>query len=324
MNYQGKISEYLSHSFGWDVKFGELGILKNKISFGLLRSADYSIFELKDIKAVAIKLQPEDDFRFVKNLAKTVRKMVGMETLLVFENIDSYQRRSLIENRINFIVPDRQVYLPSVGIMLNERGLGMQQHDDEKLSPVATAVIISFLEQFIPEGISISDIAQRLGYSIKTLSLAISELERHGIVSTYKEGRAKKVLFPKGRKSIWEQAYPLMINPVEKILYTDNVKLAANIGVKASDTALSEISMLAGPQQDVYAVYARDPRLNELDLNPNDGTLAIEIWKINPILTAKNGIADPFSLALTYKEEDDPRVNNELEKVLSESLIFSE
>lgn len=321
MDYQGKISDYLNKSFGWKVKFSELGAMKGKLNYGLLGSADFSLFELGDIRTVAIKPASEDDFRFIKKLAKTVRKMLETETILILGGLDTYQRRSLIENRINFIVPYKQVYLPSIGIMLNERGLGMQQRKDEMLSPVATAVIVGYLEHFISEDSNISDMAQQLGYSVKTLSLAISELERHGLVTSKKVGRTKRILFPMIRESLWKQAYPLMVNPIDKVLFTNNVQLAAKIGVKASDTALSEISMLAFPHQDVYAVYARDPRLKELELNPDDGTVAIEVWKFNPLLTAKNGIADPFSLALSYKEEDDPRVNIELEKVLNESLI---
>ncbi len=111
-----------------------------------------------------------------------------------------------------------------------------------------------------------------------------------------------------------------MKNPVEKRLYTSDTSRAKEIGVKASDTALSEISMLTTPNQEVYAIYARDPKLKELPLNSNDGSTIIEIWKTDPHITSNEGRADIFSLALTYKDDDDPRIKKELKNIINERL----
>ncbi len=318
MEYKGKILKYLNQSFGWSVRFEDFTALKRKLTYGLLGAAEYSVLRMEDMAALAVKPVSENDFRLNKKIVATVGKKTGMAVVLIIDSIDSYQRRSLIENRINFIVPDRQIYLPAFGILLSERGLGVGQYKNDSLSPVATAVILYHLAHKSLADMSISEIAGQLGYSIKSLSLAVSELERYGLVSVMQRGRKKLVRFPHTNKDLWERAYPVMANPVEKRLFTDNVRRIAEIGIKASDSALSEISMLAGPQQEAYAVYARDPRLKELTLNPNDGEIVVEIWKTDPKLTAANGIADRFSLALSYKGDDDPRINMELERILNE------
>ena len=149
----------------------------------------------------------------------------------------------------------------------------------------------------------------------------MTELEGRNLVELKRKGQKKLISFPTSDKTLWERAYPMMANPVGKRGYTNNSRLAAEIGVKASDSALSEISMLAEPQQKTYAVYSRDPRIKELALNPDDGTTVIEIWKINPQLTEATGVVDLFSLVLSYKDDDDPRVNTELGKLLKKSLM---
>lgn len=320
MKNEGKIKEYLLNSFGWNVKFDSPDSLKGCLPYALLGAAEYAIISYADFSGVAIEPRTNDDFRMIRNLVDTVERKTGKPALLVLEGLDSYQRRVLIENRINFIVPCRQLFLPVLGILMNERGLGFRQSSQDTLSPVATAIIMNQLSKGNIQGRSVSQVAEAMGYSVKTLSLAVNELEEQGLVTVRQEGRKKLLDFTYSPKELWDKTYTLADSSVEKRMFTAKKALAAEIGIKASDSALSEVSMLSAPQQDVYAVYARNPRLKELELNQNDGSAIIEIWKTDPALTAENGNADIFSLALTYKEDDDPRIRKEMDKLLAEKL----
>lgn len=321
MENQGKLIGYLEQTFGWRAEYEDAGFLKKKLTYALLSAAEYSIIRIEGIEMVGIMPIADDDFRWIKKLAVNTGKISGMPALLILNGLDSYQRRSLIDNRINFIVPGRQAYLPSIGIALNERGTAKRPDKEEYLSAIATAVIVHHLANSDTREVSISDMAEQLGYSVKSISLAMTELEGRNLVELKRKGQKKLIYFPTSDKTLWERAYPMMANPVGKRVYTNNSRLAAEIGVKASDSALSEISMLAEPQQETFAVYSRDPRIKELAINPDDGTTVIEIWKINPQLTASTGVVDLFSLVLSYKDDDDPRVNTELEKLLNKSLM---
>lgn len=320
MKLEGKISDYLKVTFGWNAKFDQLGLLNDKLTFAHLNAGEYSILDIEGISIIAI-LPKTKDFRMLKELAISVNKRLQMPTALILNSIDAYQRRSLIEARINFIVPEYQVYLPSIGISLNDRKLSKRQIDEGQLSPMATSVILYQLRYPQSDGMNISEIATNMKYSVKTLSLAISELEQHKLIAIKRENRNKIIHFPTTKKELWEKAFHLMKNPVVKKFFTNDAQLIKEIGIKASDTALSEISMLAAPRQEIYAVYSRHPRLNELSLNPYEGTIEVEIWKTDPLLTASEGIADAFSLALSYKDDDDPRIIIELEKIIKKSFI---
>lgn len=320
MKYEGKIKDYLQNSFGWNVGFESFDSHKGKLPYALLGAAEYAMIKCQDFNGVAIAPKSEDDFRMTRNLVGTVERKIGMPTILILEHLDSYQRRVLIDSRINFIVPDKQLYLPTFGILMQERSLGVRQSSQEKLSAVAVAVIILQLAKGTLNGKSVSQVAEIMGYSIKTLSLAVNELAQHGLIALRQEGRKKLLDFTLLPKQMWDKIYPMAESPIERRMFTADKEMAAEIGIRASDSALSEVSMLIPPIQEVYAVYARNPRLKELDLNVSDGSAIIEIWKTDPSLSAEGGNADIFSLALTYKEDDDPRVRKELEKIINEKL----
>lgn len=316
----GKIKEYLLKSFGWHVEFEGFDTHNGKLPYALLGVAEYTLIRCQDFNGVAIEPKSEEDFRMTRNLVSTVERKTGMPVLLIVESLDHYQRRVLIDNRINFIVPNKQIYLPAVGVLMNERGLGVRQAASERLSGVATAIITLQLSKGTLQGKSVSQAADIMGYSVKTLSLAVNQLEENGLVTLKPEGRKKILDFILPPKELWNKAFNLSDSPMEKRMFAIDKEMASKIGIKASDSALSEISMLAAPQKEVYAVYARNPQLRDLELNPNDGSVIIEVWKTDPALAAANGIVDIFSLTLTYKDDDDPRIRKELDKLLTENL----
>ena len=122
-------------------------------------------------------------------------------------------------------------------------------------------------------------------------------------------------------KNCGEKFYAIPKSPVEKVLYTTKEDIASQIGIKSSDAALSQMCVLTSPSnKKTVAVYERDKRIKELELNPSVGTTVIEVWKTDPKLNAENGKADIFSLALTYKENNDPRIRKELNKLTEEVL----
>lgn len=320
MNNKGKIKNYLLDSFGWNIDIDNFDSLKGKLPYALLGAAQYAIIRCWSFEGVAIAPKSEEDFRKTRNLVGAVERETGMPALLILESLNSYQRRTLIDSRISFIVPNKQIYFPSLGVLMNERGLGVRQSASKKLSPVATSIIVLQLSKKNLQGKSVSQVAKIMGYSVKTISLALNEIEQHNLISFRQKGRKKLLDFTLSPKELWEKAYSLADNPVERKMFATESSMVSKIGLKASDWALSEISMLTAPQQEVFAIYARNPRIKELRLNSHDGSAIIEIWKTNPALTAVDGRVDIFSLALSYKEDDDPRVRKEIDKVLNNTL----
>ncbi len=57
--------------------------------------------------------------------------------------------------------------------------------------------------------------------------------------------------------------------------------------------------------------------MKETDTQWNeDPAVNIELWKYDPGLFAKNGVVDPISLAMSLSDNEDERVQGELQEML--------
>lgn len=319
MKNEGKILEYLHSSFGWDVTIENADNLVKKIPYGYTMGAEYLSATIDGRRFVLIDMEETVDLRYAKKMYAAVKQFTQTPAILVIDSVDTHQRRSLIESRIDFIVPAKQVYLPSMATFITERGVVAQPHGYGTLSTVATLIVIYHLVKRNLSGMSVSDVAKEIGYSIKTTSIAISELKKKDLIQVSTEGRTKRIVFALDDYELWNKGSRIMENPVAKKLYTDSEIIKA-IGVKASDTALGEVSMLQPPNQNSYAVYYRSGEISGIAMNQYDGKYVVELWKYNPLSTAKHGIVDSLSLALTYKDDDDPRIVIELKKLIDRTL----
>ena len=111
-------------------------------------------------------------------------------------------------------------------------------------------------------------------------------------------------------------ALPLLQNPVRKTFFCDSVK--GKFAVSGIN-ALSYYSMLTQDEVQTYAAYYKEvssSAINALfgEANSWEGPYKIEIWKYPPIVT--DGMVDRLSLALTLKDDSDPRVQKELKQMI--------
>lgn len=244
-------------------------------------------------------------------------KLTGQQVILVLENIDAVRRRVLIANRKSFVVPGKQVYLPFMGTLLAERGMtcetALARHS---FSPAAQVLLLSHLQKESFEGKNISEIANQLPYSVKTVSAAAKELQQAGVCMIDGDNSGKYIHWmPK--EEIWDKSYPWLINPVQEVLYCDRIELILEaLRFVTYDKALAEYTFMADFSGEAFAVYKNDVTIKKLKnnavFNAVEGKYRIELWKYNPALLAKDGIVDALSLALCYKDSDDERVVSEL------------
>jgi len=116
-------------------------------------------------------------------------------------------------------------------------------------------------------------------------------------------------------KELWEKAMPLMLSPVERILYTDEQLEEKPI---AGESALESYTMLSTPEVPCKAVskvwVAEHPKAM---LNKNYGECRVEVWRYDPMLLAKGNVVDPLSLYLSLQSNEDERVRIELRNLIN-------
>lgn len=269
------------------------------------------------IFAIKQNLTPEQ----YKKQAEIIEKNTLKPVVFVFDNIESYNRKRLIQKKIGFIVPGRQMYLPQLFIDIKDFG-STQLKKSEKLFPAAQCLMFYHLLGNKVADNNFKTIAKKINYGTMTITRAANVLASFNLCRI-EGGKEKSLVFEKSRKQLWEEVQTYLIDPVDKELYTDD-NCEFNFIYKAGINALSHYTEIAGTDKNLYAVSYENWKslLEKRKLNfiksPDTGT-TIQVWKYDPGVLADGIIVDPLSLYLTMKDNDNERVQGELNKLL-ESL----
>ncbi len=174
------------------------------------------------------------------------------------ERITAYNRKRLVEQRIPFIVPGNQMYLPDLGVDFREH-FRKPRPDKHGMSPSAQAVLIHLLLRET-EDLSPTTLAAKLGYSVMTMSRALDSLEAAGIgtSSATGRGRSRRLHLVHSKREVWQKMQPLLRNPVGRCHTIQMVRDGLCPGPKAGLSALAHYSMLSAPQHAAVALSRND------------------------------------------------------------------
>lgn len=125
----------------------------------------------------------------VRGQMDKLRQLAGMPVVYVTRTLASYERKRLIEQKVPFLVPGNQLYLPELGIDLREYFRKPTVAAQTALSPATQAMLIAVLlrrpwrTEWQP-----AEVVGELGYTPMTLSRAVKELTAAGIATLRTEG----------------------------------------------------------------------------------------------------------------------------------------
>lgn len=254
----------------------------------------------------------------LKHLSDAVSEAYGVPAVMYFKRLEYYQRQRLRERGLYFIIGNTYVSLPSLiinGKMIDKKPVHM-------LTPVAQYLLLYHLQVASLTNKTARELEQITPFLYTTLTRAINVLvELHLCEIKLDEARFKHLIFIDDKQALWEQAKPYLINPISNVSYTDKLTIDY-VWPIAGINALSHYSMLNSEQMQTYALTEAEAKQLQksgtVDLNPIDGAYRLEKWLYPPI--AKDGYVDRLSLALTLKEDDDPRVEKEVKHIIKDAL----
>ena len=254
----------------------------------------------------------------VRKQIETVRsKWVG-DVVYIRASITAYNRSRLIAQKIPFIVPGSQMYLPAFGISLREY---FRANTDEAkyLSPSAQALLLMLIHVKADVPVTPKAMAERLGYTAMSMTRAFSELKGFDIGEHAQRGKYREVRLVDPRKQIWEKAQPYLRSPMKQKGYVSiggSIKELPLSGL----SALAEYSSISPPESTVYACSGETWRSGRLALDmvpvPGPETCEIEVWSYPPALFAQNGVVDQLSLFLSLRGTEDERVEQALGQMM--------
>ena len=292
-----------------------------------LLNMEIILAELKGKEELSI-LQTEKQLQQIKNALQ-------MKVAIVLENVPAYNRKRLIEKGINFIVPDKQLYLPDLLIDLKENFTNPKtKQKSEKLLPSAQFILIYHIihrnENCKLEDYPFKEIARKLDYTPMAITNAIDNLKYNDLLEVTGE-KEKFIRFRYDRSELWNivQQQNLLVNPVLKTVFVDE-KPKDIFLLQSNASALQEYTDLNPSRQEYFAiektVFYGLQKSNVL-VNPNEheGRYALEIWKYNPLtlvgeLPNDLPVVDPLSLYLSVKDSRDERVEIALEQIIEKYI----
>jgi DNA-binding MarR family transcriptional regulator len=253
-----------------------------------------------------------------------ILKYFEMTPVYVSDTIDRFDRKELIQKHIPFIIPEKQLYLPNLGLDLREI-YTIRATATQKYMPATQYLFLSLLNTPELENLTPTQIANKLGYTKMSMVRAFNELENTKIVTLSKAGKEKKMHTNNlTKRELWEKALPYLQSPVQKTLHLLRIydmNILEKSFLTAGESALSHLTMLGEPLRPTYAIYNRlwsiMPK-DEYEILPHqsDSTIQLQLWSYPPNPDTHANIVDNLSLYLTFKDDINERIQIEIESLL--------
>lgn len=254
----------------------------------------------------------------IRKQQKILENLTGMICVLELPKINGYAKERLIEEGIPFVIQEKQIYLPFLGVALSR--------EDERI--IKPCERISFLTQKLLltsiyekwEDVSVTKAAERLSVAKISVTRCYDEIEALGLPYIKKKSRSRLFSVNGSTKEMWEQIKDVLRNPIlRQFQFKNDINHG---GILSGISALGAYSMLGDNPFPIYAVSKKEIGAllmkNELLCSSADmpGCVIQELGYI--IKSDLNPAIDPLSVALmiTDSERSDPRVSKAIDEML--------
>ena len=268
-----------------------------------------------------IIIQPKEELRLniLRYEQKKIEKVAGLNCAFYFSKLSYYAREMMMNEGIPFIIEDKQMFLPFLGMLLADK-------EDRKLYPVQT---ISFLTQKLLlcalyekwENMNVTKIAEYLGVTKMSVSRCFDEIEYLDIDILDVSGKTRKVTVKDEPRVLWKKIMPFLRNPVvARFQLADDVRLERKAGI----SALCEYSLLSDNNFPTYGITKKELKeaklknFRQISVGEEKGC---EVLELGYFIEFKNKqVQDPLSVLMAISKEDleDERVQTCIDEMLEE------
>lgn len=247
----------------------------------------------------------------LRNHISNLRKS-GISPLFVFMVLPAYQRQSLIADKVDFVVVDKCISLPTLFMCFEGSDRTTVQGCSGKISMLAQKILLLKLyDNNDSQPSLVKDYVSALHVSATAVSKAYDELASFMPKYFRKTGRERYFLeIPANEKmNVYLEARPFLSSPVRRVdtvPYSEALKRLPMSG----EMAFGKITMLA-PSDIIprYALYYKDKSVLETSCHKvveDDSVYKVEKWSYlidYHYSGAAEFVVDPISLILSLEHE---------------------
>jgi hypothetical protein len=327
-HWETEVTNYLEETIGITIQrrmpTDENNYL-SKVPLYIKQAHWINVFLIDDKLVTLVKPRDERDLTPTKIIEAYLQldSKLDYPAVLVLDTMTTYNRARLIAEKVPFIVPFKQLYIPFMMVDLREAKVKMAINYSEKFGPASQYIVLSVLRHGLFQT-NTKELIERTGYTKMTVSRAIRQLAEANlceIVSQYKS----TINFISSKEDLWKKALPSLKSPVRKSVWieaADQDLCAFNAGLNA----LSHYSSLNdGPNQTFATTNAilQAKVQNGLKIHEGIGDenlIELQLWKYAPIGLARGSYVDPWSLFLTLSDAEDERIQIALDQMIKAQL----
>ena len=170
-----------------------------------------------------------------------VERKAQCPVIFVLRTVAAYNVRRLVRHRVNFIIPQKQMFIPDLLIDLKPHKNNIGGGEETQIPAIAQCIILYHLEVKSLEGKGTYDIADLFNVSYANVNRAVRWLKDKEVIAL-SGGKTKSMIFQFKKRELWDRMLPFLANPIERIVYTDS--LPDEVFCISGVNALSEYSML--------------------------------------------------------------------------------
>jgi hypothetical protein len=227
----------------------------------------------------------------------------------------------MVEQKVAFIVPGKQLYIPFLVMHFTEKAERKAPKKVDKFRPVTQLMFLYHLQVHPLEHLNFGEIAQDIKYSNMSVSRAAEELQEFGLANITGK-RNKQLVFVEKGKQLWDLAMPYLQSPVKIDFYINDLPDGID-GKTAGDNALAKYTNLASGIQPVMAIGPDQQKKLEaavgFGIDYFDGLFHVEVWNYSPHILSETNIVDRLSLFLSKKFlPKDERLEISLEHLIND------
>ena len=260
--------------------------------------------------------------------ARIMGEKASMDVILVFSKLSDIEKKQLLQARVPFVDFKGNLFFPPLGLVLNA-------NDDvatsKELTPSEQLTWIAFLLTKGQKVVDVDLLSQITGLPNSTIYRCLRTFK----TLNWLNKPNKLYAYTASKKELFLKSESFLFNPIKKRLLLSDFdlnKIQSDSRLLYGGTyALSYLTFLAeSDENSSYVISQR--QFNKLSLPLSQHILEgkiLEIWRYSPFVsefwndfkeTQDRQFVDPISLYLTLKDDDDPRVEEEIE-VLKNNIL---
>jgi len=313
------MKDFLEQTLRQSVSIEETEYLNDKLP--LAYRGRYNFYKVRTNGQSWIAIRPKSDASLVmlrKDRAK-IEKAANLNCAIFLDSTSFYIKEKLVEEGIPFVLKEKQVYLPFIGLLLS----------NENKRDIAPVHLISFLTQkviFVAiyekwENVTVSEAAVKLGVTKMSISRCFDEIEYLNVDILGMKGKSRVITVPVDIKKLWDDIQSVLRNPViARYELAENIQLDKKAGI----SALCEYSLLSDNAYPTYAITKKEiaeigiKKMRQVHPGEEIGCVVLELGYF--VDFENRGAEDPLSVALTITEmeKQDERIRISIKEMLEE------